>query len=101
MNAVDGSEFDLDKGVQNQKELVLCGAQTEDLNAEQEKIIKYGVYPERIELGSLSSLGGLVNYSRFKKIGMPTLVLEITSTNSNVFILNSEKVDVTRPIPTD
>ena len=99
VNAYDGTDFDLEKGVQNQKELVLCGAQITELSEQQEMIVDYGVYPERMELGTLSSLGGLINYANFKSITMPTLVLEITSSNSNVFIINNEKIDVTRPIP--
>ena len=69
------------------------------MSEQQEMIVDYGVYPERMELGTLSSLGGLINYANFKSITMPTLVLEITSSNSNIFIINNEKIDVTRPIP--
>jgi len=98
VNAFDGSDFDLKKGVKNQKELVLCGAQIEEMNEQQNKILDYGVYPSRLELGTLSNLGGLINYSNFKSITMPTLVLEITTSNSNVFITTHEKIDVTRPI---
>ena len=99
VNAYDGSGFDLEKGVHNQKELVLCGAQIAEVNEQQEMIVSYGVYPERLELGTLSSLGGLINYANFKSITKPILVLEITSSNSNIFIINNEKIDVTRPIP--
>ena len=99
VNAFDGSDFDLEKGVQNQKEFVLCGAQTEEVHQQQKMIVDYGVYPVRLELGTLSNLGGLINYSNFKSVTMPTLVLEITSLNSNVFVITHEKVDVTRPIP--
>ena len=78
---------------------IQCGAQSEEMNEQQNKIIDYGVYPARLELATLSNLGGLINYSNFKSITMPTLVLEITTSSSNVFIINREKVDVTRPIP--
>jgi hypothetical protein len=99
VNATDGSEFDIEKGVQNQKELVFCGAGMDDLETTQERLVNWGLYPDRLELGSVVTLGGLISYSKFKKNRLPTLVLEITPTNSNIFIINSKQIDIARPIP--
>ncbi len=99
VNAVDGSEFDVEKGLQNQKELLFCGAGANEITEIQDQLIEYGIYPDTLELGSVSSIGGLKNYSRFKKERFPTLILEITPENSNVFIFGNEQVDICRPIP--
>ena len=50
-------------------------------------------------MGSIASVAGLINYTKFKKEKFPTLVLEVTPTNSNVFIFSSTQVDICRPIP--
>ena len=88
INATDGTEFDIEKGAQNQKELIFCGAGLEDLETTQEQLVGWGVYPERLELGSMVTLGGLISYSKFKRNRLPTLVLEITPSNSNIFIIS-------------
>lgn len=98
VNVIDGSEFNLEKGIQNQKELVLCGVENDELQMIQDRLVEYGLYPDRLELGSLTCLGGIMNYSQWKGVNMPTMVLEITPENSNVFILSKDKVDVCRPI---
>ncbi len=92
-------EFDAEKNLQAQKELIFCGASLEELSQIQERVVEWGVYPATLEVGSLNGLGGLKNYLEWKKIRFPTLVLEITPDNSNIFIIRSSQVDITRPIP--
>ncbi len=98
VNIIDGSEFNIEKGIQNQKELVLCGVDNDELQTTQDTLVEYGLYPDRLELGSLTCLGGIMNYSQWNGVNMPTMVLEVTPENSNVFILSKDKVDVCRPI---
>ena len=98
VSIIDGSEFDIGKGIQNQKELILCGVENEELQTTQDRLVEYGLYPDRLELGSLTCLGGLMDYSQWKGLDLPTMILEVTPENSNVFILSKEKVDVCRPI---
>ena len=98
VSTIDGSEFKIEKGIQNQKELILCGVENEELQATQDRLVEYGLFPDRLELGSLTTLGGLMNYSQWKGLDLPTMILEITPENSNVFILSKERVDVCRPI---
>lgn len=99
VNAIDGSEFDLEKGAQHQKELAFVGASTEDIQKEQNKLVDWGVYPDTLEIGSLASVGGLISYVKWKKIKFPTLVLEITPSTSNIFIISGDHLDISRPIP--
>ena len=97
LNASDGADYDLAKGVQ--KEVIFCGLPTDDANAEQAKLLTAGIYPERLELGSVSLLGGVVDCLAFNKSKTPTLVLEIGSEATHSFIVSSAGVEASRPIP--
>lgn len=98
LNPADGSEFDNSKGTQ--KEVLFCGLPAEDVIALQGKLLETGIYPERLELGSVATLGGLVSYLKFKQSRTPVLLLEMGSETTQSFILSSEGVDISRPIPT-
>lgn len=99
INAVDGSEFSPEKPIGAQKEMLVCGASRKSLDSEQEQLVESGVYPESLELGTLSILGGLIDYMKFKELDRPTLMVEITPTNSNLFIVTKNQVDICRPVP--
>lgn len=99
VNAVDGTEFDSTKNLAAQKELLFCGASRKEMRQQQERIVDLTVFPDRIELGSVSTVGALMHYHRLKKIKFPTLVLEITQENSNIFIFTGDQLDICRPIP--
>jgi Tfp pilus assembly PilM family ATPase len=97
LNPDNGSEYDLAKA--SQKEVLFCGMPSEDVVALQDKLLEQGIYPERLELGSLATLGGMVNYLKFKQSKTPVLLLEIGQESTQSFILSSEGVDISRPIP--
>lgn len=99
LSALDGTPFDLDKGVQNQKELLFVGASEGELEAAQERILGWGVYPDRLEIGSVATMGALQHYARWKKLEAPTLILEVSADAASVVILRAEQVDICRPIP--
>lgn len=99
INATDGSEFDASRSLSSQKELLFCGADSEELLEQQESLVEKAIFPTRIEIGTLASLGGLIHYSRLKKQKLPTLVLEVTQETSNLFILSSNMLEICRPIP--
>lgn len=82
-----------------QREVLFCGAPSGELLSEQERLVDVGLYPERLELGTVSHLGGLVNYCRHSGSRAPTLVLEITSGNSYIFVVNEKGLELARPIP--
>jgi len=97
LNAAGGSEFNITKGFS--RELVFCGAPTSEFQTLQDRLVSFGIYPERIELSTVSLLGGLVSYSELKERTAPTMVLEIASENAQVLIYQGNQLDVARPIP--
>lgn len=97
LNSGDGSDYDLAKA--NQKEVIFCGAPNEELNAVQEFLLNLGIFPERLELGSLATLGALVDYLAFEKSKTPTLVLDVGNDTTHSFIVSSAGVEASRPIP--
>lgn len=97
LNHSDGSEYDIAKAAQ--KEVLLCGLPSEDVVTFQDRLLENGIYPERLELGTLAMLGGLVNYLKFKQSKAPLLVLEMGEEATQSFIISAEGVDISRPIP--
>lgn len=96
LNAVDGSEYDLGKG--SQKEALFCGIPSDDIIEWQEKLLGYGLYPERLELGTISTLGALISYQKFKQSKSPLLLLEIGDEQTQSFIVGADGVEISRPI---
>jgi hypothetical protein len=97
LNPNDGGEYDMVKGTQ--KEVLFCGLPSDEVIAMQDKLLEQGIYPERLELGTLASLGGLVNYLKFKQSKTPILLLEIGQDTTQSFIVSADGVDISRPIP--
>ena len=99
LNAGTGGEFDDAAASAGQKEVLFCGASREELETEQQAVLNYTVYPNRLEIGTVATLGGLMNYVKKREISFPTLTLEITADSSYIFIFGSESLDICRPIP--
>ncbi len=97
LNAPDGTDFDVAKA--QQKEALFCGLPADDIVAIQDALLAQGIYPERLELGSVAMLGAVVDYLTFKKSKTPTLVLEIGTDTTHSFIVSAAGVDASRPIP--
>jgi len=97
INATDGADYDLARA--NQKEVIFCGAPNEEINATQNSLLEHGIYPERLELGSVATLGALVDFLNFEKSKSPTLVLDIGNETTHSFIVSSAGVEASRPIP--
>ncbi len=97
LNASDGSDFDIAKSVQ--KDLFFCGMPNEDILSSQDSLIESKIYPERMEIGSVATLGGVVDYLNHTKSKTPTLVLEIGADATHSFIVSGNGVEATRPIP--
>jgi hypothetical protein len=98
VNVQSGNAFGPDRALASQKELILCGADARELAAFQDNLIECGIFPQSMQLGTLSSLGGLKHYLRIKEIDEPALLLEVTQNSANLFILSKEKVDLCRPV---
>lgn len=96
LNSTDGSEYDSTKA--SQKEVLFCGLPAEEVIATQDRLLEQGIYPERLELGTVALLGGLVNYLRFTGSRTPLLLLEMGDESTQSYILSAEGVDISRPI---
>lgn len=97
LNATDGTEFDLAKG--GVKDVMFCGLPIEDASAAQTSLLEGGIYPERLELGSVATLGGVVDCLAQTKAKTPVLVLEIGADATHSFIVTANGVEASRPIP--
>ena len=80
------------------KDLLFCGAPLEEMEERQQLVVAAGVYPERLEVGSVATLGGLMSCLAIEGVKSPTLLLEITPENSQVFIFHGTTLDVARPV---
>lgn len=98
LNANDGSDFDPGRAAP-QKEVLFGGIPADDIVQVQDKLLDQGLYPERLELGSISVLGGLVDYLAFTDEKNPTLVLEVGPEITHSYIVTGAGVEATRPIP--
>ena len=97
LNANDGTDYDLNKAAN--KDVLFCGVPNDDIVAIQEALLSAAIYPERLELGTVSMLGGVVDCLNFTKSKIPTLVLEIGAESTHSFIVSSGGVEASRPIP--
>ena len=96
LNANDGTDFDF--GVATKKEAVFAGMLNEEVLALQSALLESGIYPERLEIGTLATLGALVDYQKFSQLKTPTLVLEIDADATQSFIVSDAGVESSRPI---
>ena len=97
LDARDGSDFDLASSLS--KRLLFCGASTDAFQAQQDRLLECGLYPERLELSTVTTLGGVSDYAQFNEINSPILCFELTSQSANIFIMNKGQIDVARPVP--
>ena len=97
LDARDGSDLDPQKA--STREIVFCGAPRASFRAEQDRLLGYGIYPERLELSTISTLGGVSDYARFNSINSPILCFELTAQCANIFILTRGQVEVARSVP--
>lgn len=98
LHAADGSDYEVAK-VTTQKEVVFVGGPNDELLALQERLLTLGVFPERLELGTFATLGGLADYQSFAQLKAPTLVLEMDAESTQSFIISASGLDVSRWIP--
>lgn len=83
-----GTEVDLDSNFG--KHLLYCGGETTELSSLQETLVEMGIYPRSIEIGTITCLGGLIDYLTWKDISTPVLSVEIQGNFSNVFIVSQK-----------
>jgi Tfp pilus assembly PilM family ATPase len=97
LNTADGHDFDLQRATE--KDAVFVGMCNDEVEEAQKQLLSRGIYPESLELGSLSTLGAVLDYMAFADIKTPTLVLEIDTDSTQSYILSDAGLETTRPIP--
>lgn len=98
LNANDGADFDATKP-NPQKDVIFGAISGDEILQTQERLLEEGIYPDRLELGSLSVLGGLIDYLKFTDDSTSVLVLETGPDVTNSYIVTSSGVEASRPIP--
>lgn len=96
INAADGTDYDVSKA--DKKDVLFCGLPSEDIITVQDALLAEGFYPDQLELGTVSTLGALVDYFSFTRSKTPTLVLEIGTDTTHSYIVSSAGVEASRPI---
>lgn len=96
LNANDGTDFDIAKGAQ--KDVIFCGLPSEDVDTLQSSLLEKSIYPERLELGTIATLGAVIDCLAFTKSKTPTLVLEVGSDTTHSYIVSSAGLEASRPI---
>jgi hypothetical protein len=99
VNACDGMSFDPSRSLSTQRELLVCGASIQELKTQQEELQGMGIYPVRMEIGSLSMLGAIMSLARFNAVKRPILFLEVGTVTTFVYIVGTEKVELCRMVP--
>jgi len=80
------------------KEILVCGAQSAEIITHQNQLLEYGLFPERLEIGTIATVGGLMSQLRFSDNKSPLLLLEIGTESTSVLVLTRDGVDITRSV---
>lgn len=96
INPYDGYEFGLPP---LPKEVLFCGAPSAEIQLWQNTFVDCALYPERMEMGTLSGIGAFLDYCTFAKIQVPVLWIELSSEGMTALIFKNNKIDNVRFIP--
>ncbi len=96
LNPTTGLNIDLEKVVP--REILFAGAAQKEFQEIQDKIIESGIYPERLELGTVATIGGLTHYQRVQQIGSSTLFLEWGAKKSLFAICSAKRLELLRQV---
>lgn len=96
LSAADGSEIDL--AAFNKKEILVCGASKEEVSGVQRELVEKGIYPRRLELGTLGTIGALRDAIGGDAGRSPVLFLEIDQKFTNAVIVGPKGVEMARRI---
>ncbi len=91
-----GKDYDMLKAAD--KEMVICGLPNVDRGVLQDGLLGHGIYPEMMELGSVASVGAMIDYLNFAGVKTPVLMLELEAQSTNSYIVSAAGLEATRPI---
>ena len=96
LSSTRGVDYDMLKAVE--KDMVICGLPYADRISVQDGLLEAGIFPEALELGSIASIGAMIDYLNFAKIKTPVLMLEIEAQSTNSYIVSAAGLEASRPI---
>jgi hypothetical protein len=96
LSPIDGSDALAGRGAA--KEVLVCGASHDELTTAQRHLLDLGIFPERMELGTVAAIGGVASLLSFDEAKLPTLLLEIGQEHTQVFVITKDGVDITRTV---
>jgi hypothetical protein len=75
------------------KRFIFCGAPRESFSSIQSSLLEKGVYPTRLELSTLSTIGAVLHYAETCLVKEPILFLELGIHGAVLFILHEGKLE--------
>jgi len=90
---------DYDPATASQPEVAVCGLPAEEVSSLQTALLDRGIYPDRLELGSVATIGGLSDYLRHQSTASPTLFLELGRSVTHSYIVSPRGFEAARTIP--
>ena len=88
LNPDIGTEIDTETSFA--RHVLYCGGETEELASLQGVLVGMGIYPRSMEIGSVSCIGGLIDYVKWKDHKTPVLSVEVQGNFSNVYIVSQK-----------
>ena len=96
LHAEDGRPFDPART--GERELFFCGLPLAELEAAQGGLVDQDIYPESLELGTVATLGAVVDHVRHAGLTAPVLVLELGGARSHAHVVSGAGVCYSRPL---
>ena len=96
LQAEDGRPFDVART--GERELFFCGLPLAELEAAQGALVDQDIYPESLELGTVATLGAVVDHARHAALDAPVLVLELGGSCSHAYVVSGSGVSLARPL---
>lgn len=96
LSAESGNEVDLSSV--NKKDILLCGSARETVEDMQRRMIDCAIYPRRLEMGTIGTVGALKNAIGNEAGRSPVLFLEIDTDFTTAVIVGPKGVEMARKI---
>lgn len=81
------------------KSFFICGAPRKELQKAQDFLVKAGIYPLRLEIGSVATIGLLLNHLRLIEASNPALFLEMDGDVTHFLVVSQKQIESARLLP--
>lgn len=96
LSAEEGSDIDL--AASNKKSILVCGATTEKISSTQNELVEHAIYPKRLEIGTIGTIGAIKDSMNGDANRSPVLFLEIDKEVTHAVIVGPRGVEMARQI---